>query len=400
MTTLSNLSPLPTPDEMRRWDSAAVALGLPEILLMENAAREALAVLRQHVPSLQGARVLLFMGGGNNGGDAACLARHIDDAGGHPLVLHTRPLNEAKGAAGQHVRVARACGVPFVRLSAQGETLRLPSLPEDWREPDILVDGLLGTGFSGELRPPLAAIIAHINTYAQRRNPPFILALDVPSGCDACTGRPCPDAVRAAATVCFAAAKPGLVLPHARAYTGTLHVRAIGIPTHVQEASFRLLDASCAGLLPPPPLEAHKNSFGHVLVLGGAHGLTGAAHLAALAALRAGAGLVSAAAPADLTSEVKGGIPDIMTVPLAPPTSAASVAGNAAPNAAADVAADAAASKHAWPAAPPENLLHAVGRASALVLGRAWAAVPRRRPCWTPCSVCRTAPRRCWTPTP
>ena len=91
------LPPLPSPDEVRAWDRGAVDLGLAGDILMENAARAAFDVLRASAPRLAGIKVWLLMGGGNNGGDAACLARHLLDAGADPLVLHTHPLRSYKG---------------------------------------------------------------------------------------------------------------------------------------------------------------------------------------------------------------------------------------------------------------------------------------------------------------
>lgn len=306
------LPPLPFPEEMRAWDAAAIRLGLPEVMLMENAARAAFDVLRAYCPKLAGQTVWLFMGSGNNGGDAACLARHLLDAGARPLVLHAKALGAYKGVTAKHIRIARAAGVPFSSLGRH-----------DWHDrheaPAIMVDGLLGTGFSGELRPALREVIERINRLAPSC---FVLALDIPSGLNGVSGRPSPLAVQATATVSFAAAKPGLVLPWARPWTGRLHVRAIGIPAVVRATSpcsAYLLDGHCLNALPALPENSYKNSFGHVLVLGGAPGLSGAAHLAARAALRAGAGLVTAAAPAASLPEIKSGWPEIMTLALTEP---------------------------------------------------------------------------------
>lgn len=332
------LPPLPLPAEMRRWDAAAVALGLPEVMLMENAARSALATLQEHIPDLAGHKVWLFMGSGNNGGDAACLARQLLDAGACPLVWHIRPLKAYAGAAARHIRMARATGVAFAFL-------RRPDLP-DWKAaPRILVDGLLGTGFRGELRPDLAQLVTRLNALDPAR---FVLALDIPSGLDGLSGRPCPIAVRASATVSFAAAKPGLILPWARAWTGTLHVRDIGIPAVVRKTepcSAYLLDGRSLTALPSPAAESYKNSFGHALVLGGAPGLSGAAHLASRAALRVGAGLVTAAAPAAAVSEIKNGWPEIMTLALGKP------------------------GESHWPSEIPEALGLLLERCSALIVG-------------------------------
>ncbi|MDR2820868.1 MAG: NAD(P)H-hydrate dehydratase [Desulfovibrio sp.] len=300
------LSQLPLPAEMHAWDAAAVNLGLPEVLLMENAGRAAFSVLCRHVSEISGKDVWLFMGSGNNGGDAASLARALLEANARPLVLHIRPLNTYKGVAAKHIRMAKAAGVPFVPLKRH--PLENP--------PEILVDGLLGTGFSGVLRPELQKNIENIN-HITSFSPRFVLALDIPSGLDAATGLPAPVAVRASATVSFAAAKPGLLLPWARQWTGRVHVRPIGIPARIRASlpcSAYLLDGR---MIPPAvPQNSYKNSYGHVLVLGGAQGYSGAAHLAARAALRAGAGLVTALAPAANVSEIKNNCPEIMTCAL------------------------------------------------------------------------------------
>lgn len=329
-------SPLPLPEEMRQWDAGALALGLPEELLMENAARAALDVLRVYRPELAGLRIWLLMGSGNNGGDAACLARHLLDAGAEPLVLHTRPLSASKGACGKHVRIARAAGVVFERCR--------PAVFRGAALPHIIIDGLLGTGFSGTLRADALELVRTVNALP---NQPFVLALDIPSGLDGRTGLAMPEAIRATATVSFAAAKPGLVLPQARAWTGALHVRAIGIPLAVQRkapCSFYALDGRSISPLAQILPDGFKNSYGHVLVLGGAPGLGGAAHLAARAALRAGAGLVTAAAPGAGIADIKNSWPEIMTLPL----------GEA---------------ERQWPAALPEALVELLARCAALVVG-------------------------------
>ncbi len=318
------MQPLPTPEEMSRWDRAAIERGIPEFTLMENASREALHTLLQLVGTVAHRRILLFMGGGNNGGDAACLARHLHDAGAETLVLHTRPLKAYRGTAGRHLRLAKACGVTFASASGWPERFRAtpwdPSftgIPNSG--PDIVVDGLLGTGFSGTLRQKELTLVRSINGLASRA---LILAIDIPSGLSGLTGQPCPEAVRATATVTFEAAKPGLVLPQAAPFTGSLHVRPIGMPRVVRETlppSFCLIqkDSDLSVSLPAP--DCHKGTAGSVLIIGGSEGLVGAPHLAARAALRSGAGLVSIAAPEDLCDAIKANCPDIMTRPLGTP---------------------------------------------------------------------------------
>lgn len=307
-------APLPTPSEMSLWDQAAVALGLPELLLMENASREALHVLTALQPGLKGQKILVFMGGGNNGGDAVCLARHLLDAGSQVMVVHTRPAAAYRGVTGQHLRLARRCGLRLVPAASWPGRFRRNADLTPWLQPDVVIDGLLGTGFSGQLRPLELHLVRDINRF---RDTAFILALDIPSGLSGLTGRACPEAVRAHATVTFEAAKPGLVLPEAASYVGELHVRAIGIPAPARAAhpaSFRLLGPEA--VLPQPETFRHKGAAGHVLVAGGSTGLTGAPHLAAQAALRSGAGLVTAAAPDAVCAAIKAGDPNIMTLPL------------------------------------------------------------------------------------
>lgn len=321
--------PLPLPQEMAVWDGQAFALGLPGSMLMENAARAALGVLRSQEAHLEGKRVWLFMGGGNNGGDAAALARHLHDARALPVVAHVKPLSAFRGAAAEHVRMARAVGVPFVNLASTlrrkdavrpdlllSHLCRCLAPDEATRCPDICIDGLLGTGFHGSLRTDLQHLVAALNLLHDRS---FILALDIPSGLDGTSGLPCPIAVQAHATATFAAAKPGLVLPCARSWTGRLHVCDIGMPRNIREngpCSLRLLSAAAVARFAAPIPQGYKNSYGHVAVIGGAGGLSGAAHLAALAALRSGAGLVTALTPAPSAAAVKGDRAEIMTIAL------------------------------------------------------------------------------------
>ncbi len=305
--------PLPTPDEMALWDRLSITdYGVRNEMLMENAAREALAVLQEEIGTLEEKRIVLFAGPGNNGGDAFALARHLLDQGAEVLVLHTAPLKKYRGVTAYHLGLARRVGVACRYLPTCG-ILSLPFLEET---PDVVVDGLLGTGFKGTLRKDYLGWIEAINRLGKNS---FVLALDIPSGLDGLSGKPCPTAILATATVTFEAAKLGLRLPGAEVYTGQVHVRRIGIPQAVVDShpvGCNLLTPKIVSLLPKQAPDMHKGHAGHVLVVGGSPGLTGAPMLAALGALRAGAGLVTIACPASLTAEVKAGVPDIMTLSL------------------------------------------------------------------------------------
>ncbi|MBA4358716.1 MAG: bifunctional ADP-dependent NAD(P)H-hydrate dehydratase/NAD(P)H-hydrate epimerase, partial [Desulfovibrio sp.] len=164
--------PLPSPAEMAAWDQAAIRdFGLKPEMLMENAGAEALSALREAFGPLDGARVLLVAGGGSNGGDAFVLARRLLDEGAEPLVLHTRPVSGHRAAARYHLNLARRAGAACRHLPPGRAKAVLAGL----EAPDILVDGLLGTGFHGELSPEALELVQAMNSIGQDC---FVLALD------------------------------------------------------------------------------------------------------------------------------------------------------------------------------------------------------------------------------
>ena len=308
-------SALPTPLEMADWDRASSSeFCIPETMLMENAAREAFHVISGMLPSYS--RVLVVMGNGNNGGDGACLARHLHDAGHTVLVLHAVPLEKLRDTAKAHAEIAKKTGVRFIPLSLDATGFHVPvEFSGEFSRPNLVVDALLGTGFTNELREKELEIIRRINSFCGICP---VISLDVPSGLNALSGHPAPEAVRADATITFEAAKPGLVFPHAAEYTGVLSVRSIGIPKAVREmrpASFFLLSPSPEAW-PAPSAAMHKGTAGRVFIFGGSRGMAGAPVLSALGALRNGAGLVTVACPGGIESQIRSGYPEIMTAPL------------------------------------------------------------------------------------
>ncbi|WP_207262158.1 NAD(P)H-hydrate dehydratase [Desulfovibrio sp. Huiquan2017] len=303
------LSPLPTPAEMAVWDRETIrTIGIPGVTLMESASHGIVNVLLEEYGDINGAKIYCFAGSGNNGGDAFAVARHLNDFGAEVTVFHTRPKKAYRGETRTNLLWAQKLDIPLVHLAGMN--------PDALPQPDIIVDGLLGTGFHGPLREDVLNLVRAVNRLGERA---FVLAVDIPSGLNGLTGRPQPDAVRADATATLQAPKLGLVLPDARPYTGVLHVCPIGIPRKIREdhpPRHQLITGEIMNALPAPARDMHKGSAGHVLVVGGSIGLTGAPHLAALAGLRGGAGLVSVACPAGLADAVKAGSPDIMTLPL------------------------------------------------------------------------------------
>jgi NAD(P)H-hydrate epimerase len=293
---------------MAAWDRTAMDIGLAETVLMENAGREAMAALAEGFGPVAGRRALVLAGPGNNGGDAFVLARLLAGAGATVRTLHLAPRKKYRGAAATNLRLAARLGLDLALLTLDA----LNSEPT----PDVLVDGLFGTGFNGPLRDAARQVIEAANRLFRRA---FFLALDIPSGLSGLTGEPQPIAIRADLTVAFHAAKLGSALPAAAPWVGRLAVRDIGIPALAERespAGCFLLGPRVRALLPLPPPNLHKGQAGHVLIIGGSPGLTGAPLLAALGALRGCAGLATVACPADLAAEARAGFPEVMALPL------------------------------------------------------------------------------------
>ena len=316
---LSSLPPLLSPAALRSLDKEAASFGIPELMLMENAASAALAVLMEQWGDPRGRRVWLFMGNGNNGGDAAALARILLDRGAEPLLFHLKDPGDYGGSPGHNLDLAARDGAALARIDPASPEGAIGQALENG-PPDLIVDGLLGTGFSGRLKPGLETLIRLINRLAESSRA-RVLSLDIPSGLDAETGAPSPVAVRADLTVSFAYNKAGLCLSGARPWAGKVYRRGVGFPRAVAEnasPSGLLLDGSA--LL--EPFEARKNSYknvyGALCLIGGQPGMGGAICLAALAALRAGAGLVFICAPTDTVRQARALLPEAMTLDLGP----------------------------------------------------------------------------------
>jgi NAD(P)H-hydrate epimerase len=209
--------------EVREVDRRAIEdFGLPGIVLMENAGRNAAALLHVLAPS---ASLAIACGKGNNAGDGFVMARHLENLGHHVRLLLAGDPAEHRGDAATQRRVVERAGISFERL-ADGS-------PTDWERSlasvDWIVDALLGTGATGAPRGAIAAAIEAINA-ASRRRAVRVLAVDLPSGMDCDTGLPPGACVRADVTATFVARKIGFEHPGAAAWTGDVHVLDIGVP--------------------------------------------------------------------------------------------------------------------------------------------------------------------------
>ncbi|MFH0878371.1 MAG: NAD(P)H-hydrate dehydratase [Lentisphaerota bacterium] len=301
--------------QMRELDRRTMEeAGVPGQVLMERAGRGlARATLRMSKASgLMHPSVLLVAGHGNNGGDAFAAARFLKESGAQVSVLLAAGAEAVQGDAQKHLALMKKAKIDLRELSSGGDWVKeIASCPGY----DVVVDGLLGTGASGPAREPAASAIGFINAQALRS---LIVAIDIPSGLNADTGAAMGGAVQADLTVTMGLPKLGLVQPAALDYVGHLEVVDIGIPSEwvsqlASTGDVELLDVSdVQQILPRRNRVAHKGDFGHVLLIGGARGYAGSITMAAQAALRSGAGLVTVLVPESIASVVVVASPESM----------------------------------------------------------------------------------------
>jgi ADP-dependent NAD(P)H-hydrate dehydratase / NAD(P)H-hydrate epimerase len=305
---------LVTSAEMQAMDRMAIdRFGIPGRVLMENAGREAARVFRSHFPATAGRTVGVLAGRGNNGGDGHVIARCLA-GGGYPVtVFLLGTADRVQGDAAANLRLLPALGIPLIELPDEGAFDRhAPRM----READVWVDAVFGIG----LRQAVGGLFRKAIEFVNGTGHP-VLSVDMPSGLDADTGLPLGACVRARVTVTFGFPKIGLMVYPGAEFAGTVEVVDIGIPGPVADAVAprqRLLTPDAVRrMLPARPADAHKGSTGHLLVVGGSPGKTGAAAMTATAALRVGAGLVTVATAAALNPVMETLVLEAMTAPLA-----------------------------------------------------------------------------------
>jgi hydroxyethylthiazole kinase-like uncharacterized protein yjeF len=301
--------------EMREMDlDATRCYGIPGLILMENAGLSIVKVImhRFFKGKPQGKKAVIFAGPGNNGGDGFVVARHLVNKGALVEIFITTAPENYKGDAAVNLEIVNNMGISCQVLQPDALSALKPII----KEADLVVDALFGTGFKGVPREPLATLIGIVNDAGSP-----VLAVDIPSGLEADTGRVNGECIRAAVTVTMGMPKIGLYLNPGSDYTGEVVVGDISFPPQLKgEAGggFYLLDQRMvAGALPSRLPIQHKGDFGHVVVIGGTRGYTGAAALASNAALRGGAGLVTAVIPEQLYPIAAVKLTEAMTYPAA-----------------------------------------------------------------------------------
>ena len=287
-------------------------VGLPGMVLMENAGRGVAETIQSRYAALYPGPVAILCGRGNNGGDGFVIARHLHDAGWQVRVVLLAEWSAPAGDAAAMLTIYERCGGTVV---AAPEPVALEAALAGLAGSRLCVDALLGTGFARAPEGDVATAIDWLNRQAAP-----VVAVDLPSGVDAGSGRVPGSAVRAALTVTFAYPKIGLVSYPGAGLAGEVVTVPIGIPRQVAASApdqCLLVDRTEARtLLPPRPDDGHKGIFGHLLVVAGSLGRSGAALMTATAGLRAGAGLVTLACPAGLQAVAASQLLEVMTAPL------------------------------------------------------------------------------------
>jgi len=285
---------------MRELDRQAICdVGIPGMVLMENAGRAVFEHLCQRFGPVAGRLFVVLCGTGNNGGDGFVAARHLRLAGARVHLHLAGDPDRLRGDARSQFQIAGQMGLR----------------PGEGPPPSgIKVDALLGTGAKGPPRGEVADAIRWMNADA---NP--TVAVDIPSGVDSDTGSVAGEAVCATSTVTFGYPKAGLLVLPGALYAGEVVVSPIGMDWDVLEvpSGLRWIRSSwLAGHFGPRPASAHKGDFGHLLVVGGSRGMGGAPAMAGRAALRMGAGLVTIAAPGSVQPQIAARMDECMTLPL------------------------------------------------------------------------------------
>jgi NAD(P)H-hydrate epimerase len=318
--------PLATAEEMRRADRRVTErYGVPSLLLMENAGRGAADAIERVLGPVGGRRVAVVCGKGSNGGDGFVVARHLLGRGARVSAWLVGRAGDVQGDARVNLDALQRAGETVAEVpDAAGDAFG--PLGMELGAADIVVDALLGTGVRGPATGPVAKAIEAINAAGRP-----VCALDLPSGLPSDGEPPAGPVVRARVTVTFGLLKLGLVLPAGVAHAGRLEVADLGVPRAwlAEGIPTGLLEAvDVRAALPPRPLDAHKGRYGHLLIVAGSVGKTGAAALACLGALRSGTGLVTCAVPGSQQPVVAGQLSEAMTEPL-PETAARTLSAKA-----------------------------------------------------------------------
>jgi NAD(P)H-hydrate epimerase len=323
--------------QMREADRRTIEdIGVPSAVLMENAGRQVVAAMDSTFEGLSAMRIAVLCGAGNNGGDGFVVARVLAGRGQSVTPVLVGASARVQGDARRNLEALRALGVDVVEID---DAAAWELHGADILSADLIVDALVGTGLTRPLSGLIETIVDDLND-----KPTPVVSIDVPSGLGADSPETIGPVVRAALTVTLAAPKVALVVPPGEDVAGTLAVADIGVPASVVDTlegpRIELVTRDMArAIVPARARDSHKGDYGHVLVVAGSPGRTGAAALAAFGALRSGAGLVTVASGAASVPIIAALGAEYMTIAL--PTEGDATVGLAALAAILEVDADA-----------------------------------------------------------
>ena len=308
------MEPLLTSAEMKECDRAAIrTLKIPGMILMENAGRGVADSIEKNYGPVQNRSFLIVCGKGNNGGDGFVVARH--------LLLRRANVTVVMLADPKEYTNDAKVNYEIIKSLAQGDaagcrliSLRSPKTLTTVPKHNFIIDAIFGTGFSGMVREPYRKIIEWINQQEGIK-----VAIDSPSGLDADTGKVGGIGVRADLTVTMCVRKTGLVIGDAQAYTGKTEIVDIGFPPEIlnRNCQTHIIHAGdIQKVLPVRRFNVHKHNVGKVFIVAGSRGLTGAAAMASLAAMRGGAGAVILGTPESVYPILAKKLTEVMVTPL------------------------------------------------------------------------------------
>ncbi|MCF6249031.1 MAG: NAD(P)H-hydrate dehydratase [Desulfobacula sp.] len=309
---------LVTAGQMQEMDKQAIeSFGISGLVLMENAARGAVDILINRYKDLKTKRIAILAGRGNNGGDGFVIARYLMEKG---ILVNTFLLSKKKKVQGD-AKINMDLAQKLCDGNNAGEIIEIPDAKTFQNNRaaicrhDLIIDAILGTGLNSDVKGFFKDAIELLN-----RSKSPIFAIDIPSGLHSDTGQPLGIAVKADATATFAFAKAGHILYPGNKYTGKLDVVDIGITNYIaREKSISLsvlTKKQIAPLFPSRSFDSHKGSYGHLAIIAGSPGKTGAAALCANAAARSGTGLITLGIPESLNERLEPQVTEPMTRPL------------------------------------------------------------------------------------
>ena len=301
-----------TDSQIQNLDRKAIQdFGIPGIVLMENAGAGTVRALYDHFPDIRSRKVAIIAGPGNNGGDGFVIGRHLINRGVDVTALLVTAKEKVRGDARINLELYQKLR-PIHEVHRQEDLL---PLREQLGREGLVIDAILGTGLKSAVSGFFRETIDFINSLSVP-----VVAVDIPSGIEASSGKILGAAIRAKLTATFGIPKIGLLMHPGRSHTGKIEVVDISIPDYlVQEENIRvqlieLSDLAC--ILKQRSADTHKGQCGHLLILAGSPGKTGAAAMVSEAALRSGAGLITLGIPSSLNAIMETKLTEVMTEPL------------------------------------------------------------------------------------